>query len=129
MILNQFLANFFVPTGPWVNRFFLTLMRCTQRIPDVASRTVTRKKPTTKTKLIESGAIKRQSLALRIGTKRAASIWPFFPVQSKPAQVLDHGTSKLWIGAFGIQIFISKNQNTVRIPSSLPRDPKCAGMA
>jgi hypothetical protein len=65
-------------------------------------------------------------LALRVGRKRPAAIRPLGPLNSQPAQIFNHRLNEFSATPLWIQIFISENQLSAMLDSTLRRNPERA---
>src|SRR5689334_5870438 len=77
----------------------------------------------------QSATVSIQTFTLIVRAERSAAIRPFLPLESKPAQVLNHRRDKFLLAAGAIEVFVAQDQNAAMPLRALLSDPKGTRMA
>ncbi len=65
------------------------------------------------TESLESGQVQMRAFGLIVGTKRAAAIGAFLPLEAEPFEVFVHGGHEFQTATGGIEVFVAQNENAV----------------
>ena len=99
------------------------------RLPDVFMRTKARVYKSAGPEPLQSGRIKRASLALVVRPPRPPHVRPLPPLKTEPFEILQHRRDKLQLKARGIQVFVAQDQAAAGGRGPLLGNPKRARVA
>lgn len=113
-----------MPTSPGIHRFVFSRVWRGEGAQHILPGTSTREEQAVGAKPLKSGAIERQSLALRIWRVRTAAVGAFLPANAKPAQILEHRADKLGATTGTVEIVVTKDELPLLRSGPLMRGPK-----
>ena len=112
-----------------VNRFLFTGMRSGERAKNILTGTCAGINGAAAAKLLKSGAIDLDALALIVRRMGSAKVGAFAPPEAEPVKVLDHRGHELGFAASAIQVVVAKNERASRSYRALLCKPKRARVA
>ena len=107
-----------------VQRLIVSVIRRTGRERNIFSRTRARINRSDVSQPLPGREIESPALTLSVRTGRTPAVRPFLPGNPQPAKVLNHGVDELRTATLRIQVFVTKNQNSIALGRSLCRDPE-----
>jgi hypothetical protein len=110
--------------GSWIAWLFVRCMPRGDGVENIFARAETREEITTGPQPIEGGPVKGQTLALRIGTMRTATVRSLLPFQAKPAEILVSGSDKLRAATWSIEVIHPHDQRASGAAGALVSDPE-----
>ncbi len=117
------------PARPWINGFFVFMMRRIGGLKDITAGTVAGINQGRVPQFLPRGKIDFAAFTLDIRRKRSADIRSFIPSQSKPAEIFDDGGSKFRRAPIAVEIFNPENQLSAVFFGAFLRPPEGEGMA
>jgi hypothetical protein len=114
---------------PRINRFVIQIIRSACRLRQLLPRTAARINESAIAKEFPRRQMDFPPFTLRVRRMRPAAVRPFVPANAQPAQVFVHRGNKFWTASIGIEVFVPKHENAVRLLRPIRRNQKSTRMS